>query len=58
MDDDKDEDCWPTPEEIKIRCQEVQNSWSKHKKESRKVIKSNEEVIPIIKTSDLSLDNY
>lgn len=50
----EDKDYLPTPEEIKISCENIQKSWSKSRLLSRLVTHPSDGSIPTIDTSNLS----
>ena len=57
MKDEEDEedskDYFPTPEEIRIACENIQKSWSKHRKKSRRTVEQAQLSVRIIDTSSL-----
>jgi hypothetical protein len=53
--EDKDgKDYLPTPDEIRIACDNIQKSWSNHRKKSRLTVEQDELSITVIDTSSLS----
>lgn len=46
----------PTEEEIRKKCLDIQDSWSKSRQKTRRVIEENSQIIPFISIKDLSLD--
>lgn len=54
MKDEENKDYLPTPEEIRIACDNIQKSWSNHRKKSRLTVEQTKLSIRVIDTSCLN----